>query len=83
VIPTGPDGASGPLVRVDAAGRSEASLAGAIALVDLPFARWSTATAKPVKEPIAAAFEASCRAWEVEPAHFTSNPHHQIPGPNI
>ncbi len=62
VIPTGFDGASGPLVRVDAAGRSEASLAGAIALVDLPFARWSTATSKPVKEPIAAAFARGAKA---------------------
>ena len=26
--------------------------------------------------------EAICKARQVEPARFTSNPHHQIPGPN-
>ncbi len=62
VIPTGPDGATGPLVRVDASSGADAPLAGAIALVDLPFARWSTAIAKPVREPIAAAFAAGAKA---------------------
>jgi len=27
-------------------------------------------------------YEAICKAWQTEPARFTSNPHHQIPGPN-
>jgi hypothetical protein len=56
VRPTGPEGVSGLLVRVDAAGRSAMSLRGAIALVELPFGRWSTAMARPVRAPIAAAF---------------------------
>ena len=28
-------------------------------------------------------YEAICKAWQTEPGRFTSNPHHQIPGPNI
>lgn len=28
-------------------------------------------------------YEAICKAWQTEPARFTSNPHHHIPGPNI
>jgi transposase InsO family protein len=28
-------------------------------------------------------YEAICKAWQTEPARFTSNPHHQPPGPNI
>jgi transposase InsO family protein len=28
-------------------------------------------------------YEAICKAWIDEPARFTQNPHHQIPGPNI
>ncbi|HUD27580.1 MAG TPA: hypothetical protein VMQ93_01830, partial [Novosphingobium sp.] len=53
---TGADGVTGRLVRVDAAGRSSGRLDGAIALVDLPFGRLSTALAKPVSAPIKAAF---------------------------
>ena len=62
VVPTGPDGVTGTLVRIDAAGHAEAPLNGAIALLDLPFARWSTALAKPIREPITAAFAAGARA---------------------
>lgn len=62
VIPTGAEGVTGPLVRVDAAGRADAPLAGSIALVDLPFARWSTAVAKAVREPITGAFAAGAKA---------------------
>jgi hypothetical protein len=62
VVQTAPDGITGPLVRVDAAGRAEKPLDGAIALVDLPFARWSSALAKPIREPIAAAFAAGAKA---------------------
>jgi len=28
-------------------------------------------------------YEAICKAWQTEPGRFTSNPHHQVPGPNI
>ncbi|RQW36121.1 IS481 family transposase [Novosphingobium sp. LASN5T] len=28
-------------------------------------------------------YEAICKTWQREPARFTSNPHHQIPGSNI
>jgi hypothetical protein len=62
VMPTGPDGVSGPLVRVDAAGRFAGSLEGAIALVDLPYARWSTMIAKAARGPIEAAFAAGAKA---------------------
>ena len=27
-------------------------------------------------------YESICKAWQNEPARFTSNPHHQSPGPN-
>jgi hypothetical protein len=56
------DGDTGPLVRVDAAGQSDAPLNGAIALVDLPYGRWSTSIAKAVKTPISAAFTAGAKA---------------------
>jgi hypothetical protein len=59
---TGPDGVTGPLVRVDAAGRFAGSLDGAVALVDLPHARWSTLLARPVRAPVEAAFAAGARA---------------------
>jgi hypothetical protein len=62
VVQTGPEGVTGPLVRIDPNGRAEASLDGAIALVDLPFGRWSSALAKPIREPIAAAFAAGAKA---------------------
>jgi hypothetical protein len=62
VVQTASEGIIGPLLRVDAAGRAEKPLDGAIALVDLPFARWSSALAKPIREPIAAAFAAGAKA---------------------
>jgi hypothetical protein len=62
VIPTGPDGITGRLVRVDSNGRSDAALEDAIALLDLPFGRWSTALAKPIKGPIESAFGAGAQA---------------------
>ncbi|QTC93318.1 hypothetical protein IFJ75_11410 [Brevundimonas goettingensis] len=62
VTPTGPDGVTGPLVRVDVAGHFTGSLQGAIALVDLPFARWSSALPRPVRGPIDAAFAAGAKA---------------------
>jgi hypothetical protein len=60
-VPTGSDGVSGPLVRVDVAGHFTGSLQGAIALVDLPSARWSSALARPIRGPIDAAFAAGAR----------------------
>lgn len=62
VVPTGTAGVTGPLVRIDGAGNAAGPLAGAIALVDLPFARWSTALAKPVRDPVTAAFAAGAKA---------------------
>lgn len=62
VVQTGAEGVTGQLVRIDPAGRAEAPLAGAIALIDLPFARWSSALAKPIREPIIAAFAAGAKA---------------------
>jgi hypothetical protein len=62
VIPTGPDGVAGPLVRVDSAGRFAGSLAGAIALVDLPYARWSSALPSVVRKPIETAFAGGAKA---------------------
>lgn len=59
---TGPDGVTGPLVRIDANRQADGPLAGAIALVELPFGRWSTALAKPIREPIAAAFASGASA---------------------
>ncbi|MDG2534405.1 hypothetical protein P6144_12145 [Sphingomonas sp. HITSZ_GF] len=62
VVPTGPEGVTGPLVRIDGAGRPAAPLAGAVALLELPYSRYSTAIAKPVRAPIDAAFAAGARA---------------------
>lgn len=62
VVPTPEAGVPGPLVRVDGAGRADAPLTGAIALVDLPYGRWSSALAKPVRAPIEAAFAGGARA---------------------
>lgn len=62
VVPTPAEGTTGPLVRVDAHGRADASLAGAVALIDLPYGRWSSALAKPVRGPVDAAFAAGAAA---------------------
>ncbi|MFV3129892.1 hypothetical protein [Niveispirillum sp. KHB5.9] len=62
VITTGPDGATGSLVRIDADGLAGGPLTGAIALVELPHGRWSSALAKPIREPISAAFAAGAKA---------------------
>lgn len=62
VVPTGAEGVTGPLVRVDAATASTQAdrLAGAIALVDLPYARWSSA--KPIEGFVTALFAAGAKA---------------------
>lgn len=56
VVPTGPQGLAGNLVRVAANDTSERSLSGMIAVVELPFGRWSSALSKTVRTPIAACF---------------------------
>ena len=62
VVPTPPQGVRGPLVRVDSSGRASASLAGAIALIDLPYNRWTSALAKPIRKPIEMAFAEGAKA---------------------
>jgi len=61
VVPTPEEGVSGPLVRVDGAGRANAPLDQAIALVDLPYGRWSSALAPSIRGPIDAAFSGGAR----------------------
>ncbi len=72
--PTGPTGVSGPLVRIDAAGQAGAPLTGAIALLDLPFARHSSAVGKAIRAPITAALAAGAKAVVV----ITNGPTGQI-----
>jgi hypothetical protein len=62
VVPTGPAGITAPLVRVDPAGRADGALKDAIALIDLPHGRWSSALSAPVRDPIVAAFAQGARA---------------------
>lgn len=54
---TPPDGLTAPVVRVDGAGRADRPLDGAIALVDLAHARWSSMFWPGVAGPVRAAFE--------------------------
>ena len=57
IVQTTPEkGLTARIVRVDKDGQSAVSVVGAIALVDLPYGRWSSAIAKPVNAPIQAAF---------------------------
>lgn len=62
VVPTAPEGISAPLVRVDAEGHAAAALTGALALVDLPSGRWSSALASQIRRPVEAAFAAGAHA---------------------
>ncbi len=62
VVPTGPEGVSGPLVRVDSAGRAAGPLDGAVALLDLAHARWSSLLSPGARGPIAAAFAGGAKA---------------------
>ncbi|NYF31090.1 MULTISPECIES: hypothetical protein [Sphingopyxis] len=62
VTPTPGNGVTGPLVRVDAHGMTDAPLAGAIALIDLAYGRWSSTLAKPVRAPVDAAFAGGAKA---------------------
>lgn len=59
---TGRGGIAGPLVPVDRNGRWRGAMRGAIAVLDLPNARWSSALAKPFREPVTAAFAAGAIA---------------------
>ena len=61
VTPTPPDGVSGPLVIVEPWSKP-ADLTGAIALIPLPYARWSSAKAEAVRRPVAAAIAAGAAA---------------------
>ncbi|WP_417451923.1 hypothetical protein [Kordiimonas sp.] len=65
VIPTGAQGVTGRLVRVNAAGFADTPLDGAIALVDLPFGRWSSMLWQAVRTPIEAAFKGGAIACVV------------------
>lgn len=58
VIPTAPQGLSGRLVHVHPVSGPQSSLQGAIALIELPHARWSSALARPIREPLVQAAEA-------------------------
>ena len=62
VTVTGPEGLSGPLVRVDSAGRFAGSLDGAVALIDMAHARWSSLLSPGARGPIEAAFAAGAKA---------------------
>lgn len=57
VVPTRAGGVTGPLVRLapGSTGRDN-TLNGAIAIIDLPYARWSSALAKPIAETVKIAF---------------------------
>ena len=62
VMPTGAEGVSGPLIRVDADGRFSGSLEGAIALVELPHERWSSMLSKRARRPIELSFAEGAKA---------------------
>lgn len=62
VMPTGPEGVAGPLVRVDSGGRYSGALDGAIAVVDLGHARWSSLLSAGARAPIARAFAGGAKA---------------------
>lgn len=54
-------GVTARLVRLQV-GSGSRDIARAIAMIDLPYARWSSATAKAIREPVVAAFAAGARA---------------------
>lgn len=62
VVPTSAKGLRGPLVRVEPASVAVQSVRGAIALIDLPYSRWSTAFAKPVHDTVRATLDAGAIA---------------------
>lgn len=63
VVPTGAAGVTGRLVSVSPTMPPPANaFAGAIALIDLPYGRWSSAAAKPIRSAFAAAIASGARA---------------------
>lgn len=62
VATTPAGGLTAPLVRVDPVTVGAAPLSGAIALVELPFQRWSSALAKPVADTLTRAWTAGAAA---------------------
>ncbi len=62
VVPTPDAGIAAPLVRVGPDGGADAPLPGAIALVDLPWGRWSSLYWPQVRTPLQAAFDQGARA---------------------
>ncbi len=63
IVQTTPaEGITAPVVRVDAQGNAGQSLDGAIALVDLPFGRWSSMFWEQVRTPVDAAFAGGAKA---------------------
>lgn len=73
-IVTSTQGVEGPLVRVDGEARTDARLSGAIALIDLPYGRWSSAQVKPIRGPVNSVFAAGARAAVI----ITNGPTGQI-----
>lgn len=71
---TPPEGLVAPLVRVDAHGRTGGALAGAIALVELAHARWSSMFWPGVSTPVQAAFDGGAIACVI----ITTGPSDQI-----
>ena len=71
---TPPEGLTAPIVRVDEQGFAARPLDGAIALVDLPHARWSSMFWPGVATPVAAAFEAGASACVI----VTNGPSGQV-----
>ncbi|MCK5910583.1 MAG: hypothetical protein KAG62_11595 [Caulobacter sp.] len=61
VTPTGPEGISGPIL-VRAPEDAGAPAGGAIVIVKLPYARWSSALSPAVRGPVQAALSAGARA---------------------
>lgn len=62
VVPTGPDGVAAPLVSVGVQGDLPSALAGAIALIDLPHARWSSMNDGTIRTILPKVFAANARA---------------------
>jgi hypothetical protein len=62
VVATGPEGLEGPLAARTPWTPGETRCDGAIALVVLPFRRWSTAAGADVRKPVEAAFNAGAAA---------------------
>lgn len=62
VMPTGGSGLTGKLVRVEPGLVPASGLSGALVMVELPYARWSSALARPVAETVRAVAAAGAAA---------------------